>query len=50
MNYTQPIKAIKEIIMKTPASRLILIWALVITSLAVWKLPEIVLAIAILGK
>lgn len=45
MNYTEILKAIKEVLMKTPAWRLIwlsmvaLLWALV------WKLPDILNAL-----
>jgi hypothetical protein len=50
MDYSLIIRAVKDLVMKTPTSRLVLIWALVISCLLAWKSADILRAIAVLAK
>jgi hypothetical protein len=50
MDYSAAIKAAKDLIMKVPASRLVLIWALVISTVLAWQAANILQGIAELAK
>jgi hypothetical protein len=50
MNYSEVIRAVKEIIMQMPTGRLILLWAIAITTVLAWKAADILKAVAELVK
>lgn len=50
MDYSSVIRAVKDLVMKTPTSRLVLIWSLIITCLLVWRVADILQAVAVLIK
>lgn len=50
MDYSAVVKAVKELLMQVPTTRLVLIWSLVISCILAWQAANIIRAVAELAK
>lgn len=50
MDYSPLIRVVKDLIMRTPTSRLVLLWAIALSCILSWQAPAIIEAVAKLAK